>query len=387
MMIKDSNMKQYECFLIALRHFIKEEKAKKKGFTQKKMARALKTTPEHLSAILSDNIDRNAGPDLQEDIAKYFDMSLARMQGLGKGFSEGHMPVPADEESATKEVIGGGKGFTERRQMMMVPPRPAPMGLSSESELLASLAQTFANHRQCLSEAEKWRAIIESLGEPVVVINRAMNVEFQNLAHQSLTGGNFLGKNCTTSFEGSGLCSCDDKCPAKKAFDDGFVHRDFMPMGDKTVSVTASPIRDASGIITSVVVIVKDVTERQRIIDEMTELRESHQALFDNLEYPVTVVNKDDLMVYANKMFYTVTGADPTETYNHDTLVILFKKIVKNFDEVYVRVQKVVNKESRREQIPCELLHHDISGVLDIESLFTANGEYIGRISRFRMDM
>ena len=366
-------MISHKYFLAFLRHKIKS------GTKQNVLADAIGVGEGYLSKVKNEK--KNCSQGLREAVAEYFGISFQEMLAMGQRLHEG---IPEDEEPENREAIVPGKGFKERRQMMMAA-QPTPVGLS-ESELLANLAQTFANHRQCLSEVAKWRTIIESLGEPVVVINRAMNVEFQNLAHQSLTGGEYIGKNCTASFESSGLCSCDHKCPVQRAFVDGFVHRDIMPMGDKTVSVTASPIRDGSGIITAVVVIIKDVTERQRIIDELSAVRGSHQALFDNLDYPVAIINKDDVMVYANQMFFTITGADPAATFTHDTLVLLFRKIVKNFDAVYVRVKKVVNKESRREQIPCELLHHDISGVLDIESLFTIEGEYIGRINRFRIN-
>ncbi len=113
------------------------------------------------------------------------------------------------------------------------------------------------------SQAE---VILASLGDPCTIIGRNFSVLYENEAAKDLWGTN-LGKKCYTAYHDR-PAPCED-CHAEKVFADGQIHKTEQVTRIKEselhLEVTSAPLRDATGTITAVVNITRDVTIRKMV--------------------------------------------------------------------------------------------------------------------------
>jgi two-component system NtrC family sensor kinase len=126
-------------------------------------------------------------------------------------------------------------------------------------------------------ERAKSDAIIAALGDGVSIQDRDFKVIYQNRAHREIVGGDMRGQYCYQAYSGN-LSTCEN-CPVDLAFKTGTVQkkeRSIIVAGQsKHIAITASPLRDAAGTIIAGIEVVRDVTERKVMEDELNRHRES----------------------------------------------------------------------------------------------------------------
>ena len=127
-------------------------------------------------------------------------------------------------------------------------------------------------------EKSKSEAIIAALGDGVTIIDTHFRILYQNLIHKDLLGDH-LGEYCYMAHRKRDR-PCHG-CPVRRSFSDGGIHRAESKIstekGTLFLEQTASPLRDASGKIIAGVEVVRDVTERKKMEEELlrTEKLES----------------------------------------------------------------------------------------------------------------
>lgn len=135
----------------------------------------------------------------------------------------------------------------------------------------------WADHKsklqQALSEIRQERlrseAIIAAIADGISIQDRDFRVLFQNEISKDLIGDH-AGELCYQAYE-KRETPCDG-CPINKAFQDGKVHRTermvMLDDGVHVVELTASPLKDSTGIIIAGIELVRDVTEKKRLQEE-----------------------------------------------------------------------------------------------------------------------
>ncbi len=120
------------------------------------------------------------------------------------------------------------------------------------------------------TERAKSDAVIAAFGDGLSIQDTDFRVLYQNQVALDLVG-NLVGQPCYR-----GIHQRDQPCPGcalARAFADGQIHQmsHSSTRGDRTlhVEITASPIRDAEGHIVAGIEIVRDVTERRRIENDL----------------------------------------------------------------------------------------------------------------------
>jgi len=116
--------------------------------------------------------------------------------------------------------------------------------------------------QQLYNEREKFRTVVESMGEAVTVKDLDFRILYQNRAMTEMLG-DWTGSACYEIFGRSEPCQ---DCATIKAIKDGLNHttcRSYQ-RGDKTLHIesNASLLRDSRGIVTGTVEIIRDVSER-----------------------------------------------------------------------------------------------------------------------------
>ncbi|OQX20230.1 MAG: hypothetical protein BWK76_01970 [Desulfobulbaceae bacterium A2] len=136
---------------------------------------------------------------------------------------------------------------------------------------------TELDQRLAMAENEKARSqsIIAALGDGICIVDSEFRIMLQNDQHRSVLGDH-LGKFCYQAYAMESTI-CQD-CPVVKAFADGGIHRceRMLPGrgGEMAVEVIASPLRDARGTIIAGIEVMRDITERQRLEQEVFKGRQ-----------------------------------------------------------------------------------------------------------------
>jgi PAS domain S-box-containing protein len=125
-------------------------------------------------------------------------------------------------------------------------------------------------------EKEKADAIMDSIMDPLVVIDRDYRIVKANLAARVNAGRDIGGESCHEGLHGHGqkCFMVGEECPVKVVFDTGKsfkVIHEHKGMGGKKVfhEVVAYPVEDRYGEVKYAVETMRDVTDRKRFEDEI----------------------------------------------------------------------------------------------------------------------
>ncbi len=137
-------------------------------------------------------------------------------------------------------------------------------------------------------ERAKSDAIIASLGNGVSIQARDFKVIFQNDIHKGMIGEH-LGEFCFKAYEGrDAVC---DGCPVEETFKDGEIHtviRSLEMDGEvRYFEITASPIKDSGGNISAGIEVVREITERKHMEDELKQALDEKDLLMKEVHHRV----------------------------------------------------------------------------------------------------
>ncbi len=123
-----------------------------------------------------------------------------------------------------------------------------------------------------IAEAEhsKLEAILAGIGDGISIQDRNLKVLYQNEIHKKMAGDH-VGEFCYQAYERrSEPCNA---CPIIASFHDGRIHKaERSAPSDKGtlhVEITASPLVSQSGEITAGIEVVRDITNRKRMTEEI----------------------------------------------------------------------------------------------------------------------
>jgi signal transduction histidine kinase/ActR/RegA family two-component response regulator len=135
--------------------------------------------------------------------------------------------------------------------------------VAAEAALRSALEKTEAEH-------SKLEAILAAIGDGISIQDRSFKVLYQNKVHMEMVGDH-VGKFCYESFE-QRTEACPG-CPVEASFRDSRVHKAerSTARGDDTiyVEITASPIINQKGEVYAGIEVVRDVTNRKRMTEEI----------------------------------------------------------------------------------------------------------------------
>ena len=125
-------------------------------------------------------------------------------------------------------------------------------------------ADARSNRQQLEDEREKFRAVVDCLGEAITIKDLDYRIQYQNRAMTNMYGDR-IGSACYSVF---GLESPCQECPTLKTLKDGKPHsscRNYQLDGaSHYIESTASLLRNSRGTITGTVEIIRDIGERAR---------------------------------------------------------------------------------------------------------------------------
>ncbi|MEW6116569.1 MAG: PAS domain S-box protein [Nitrospirota bacterium] len=172
--------------------------------------------------------------------------------------------------------------------------------------------------RTALAVAEEERARLEtvlgSIGTGITIIDAHFKILSQNQFHKDLMGSH-VGEHCYKAYQQRDNI-CED-CQAVKTFADGNVRtvvKQYRAGNEiRYNEVTASPLRDAGGNIVAVIEIVKDITERKRLEEDLKREKKFTESALSILQDLFYVVDQKGRFLLWNKRVNEVTGYSDEE--------------------------------------------------------------------------
>ena len=344
----------YTCFMESLKN-----RMAMAGVTQVDLARSVETSKTHFNTVYKGR--KRAGAKLQKRLASYFGTSLEAM--VQEGYNLLHEEQPAREGDAPDRPV------TVQRQVEPSPPDQESGSLTDVALHLATGVKKMQDH------LAKWQSTIEAIGDGVVVISaKTQKIEYHNQAHQDLFGGNSIGMKCSDvagcPFKGEG--------PSSRAMKTGRVVRDRISHNGKTISIVASPIRDASGRIVRVVTTSRDVTDQQQNLENIVTAEERLMGVISMLGLPVLIFDEKNRLVYSNEVVRELINATDQDLVDLETLTECLRSQMKDFDRLELWLRKTATS---RELLQINVEYNNgRQSVWTSKPIFSPTGRFLGRI-------
>ena len=120
-------------------------------------------------------------------------------------------------------------------------------------------------------EKLKFETIIAALGEGISIQAPDYRVLYQNQVHKEFVGGDKKGQYCYRAYQGKeNLCA---GCHLELAFRDGKIHKKEQTretgQGTLYYEIIASPLKDAEGTVIAGIEVVRDITDRKKIEEQL----------------------------------------------------------------------------------------------------------------------
>jgi PAS domain S-box-containing protein len=168
--------------------------------------------------------------------------------------------------------------------------------------------------RAALKTAEderlKSKSIIESIGEPLGIIDTDFRFVYQNKVHRD-SFGEHLGKLCYKAIKDRDeIC---EGCQLAECFRDGNIHTKerVVPRGEGPPLYavnTASPLRDSSGKIVAGIELIRDITEWRLAENALRESEEKLNAMLQSISDHISMLDKDLNIIWANETAKRIFG-------------------------------------------------------------------------------
>jgi PAS domain S-box-containing protein len=190
-----------------------------------------------------------------------------------------------------------------------------PISIVSDSfaQVLGHLKET---NEQLKIAHDEITAIFDSAGMGILVVDKDLVV----LASNRLIGEQFGVDRASKS---SILCHelicrtvSNPDCPALRSIHTGASARCEMDLNGRHFEVVATPIQDKEGVISRVVLIYMDMTERIRSQESLRKSEERYRDLFENSTDLIQVLGADGAIQYVNRAWMDTLGYRPEDLVN-----------------------------------------------------------------------
>jgi len=157
-------------------------------------------------------------------------------------------------------------------------------------------------------ERAKARAIIDSIGDGISVQDSDFRVLYQNRAHLKMIGGEHTGEYCYEKYSQTNkVCK---GCPVERSFQDGKSHTFIKSVqrdwGMMHIEIKASPVTSSTGEIVAGIEVVRDITERRQMEEELLRHLAAMEASLDGM----AITDRKGTYLYLNDAHAKIYGYD-----------------------------------------------------------------------------
>ena len=152
--------------------------------------------------------------------------------------------------------------------------------------------------------------IINAIGDGITIVDRKYRILYENKVHRNMFGY-LVGEYCYKAYQSrDSVC---DGCPVALTFENGEIHTVSRQLqndkGTKYLEVTASPLKNSEGKIIAGIEVVRDITERKLLEEDIRESEEKYQSLYqefrgilDAIPDALVLLSRDLKIVWSNEV-------------------------------------------------------------------------------------
>jgi PAS domain S-box-containing protein len=292
---------------------------------RKKAEEALRESEEHcsrLSAAAFEGIginDQGKITDANDQLAKMLGYEQGEL--IGKAVLEFVAPESRDlvMENMRKEYEGPYEHLAIRKDGSVFPVEIRARLIHYKGHTARVCAIRDITERKKKEDAleeseERLRGIIDSSSDFIFLLDRDSKLLSINKARANVRGKSpqeLIGKSAFERFPETAAAQFSEN--VKNVFDTGksmYLDEKMFVNGRELYNSTSlNPVRDSRGRVTAVAGIVRDITERKKIEEELRESEEKFRDLYEGIQDPISIfVGREGHLINYNKAFKRLFG-------------------------------------------------------------------------------
>jgi PAS domain S-box-containing protein len=191
---------------------------------------------------------------------------------------------------------------------------------------------------------DQWQTTFDSINDAIWLLDKEHNILRSNKKADTLFGSGNIGKKCYNIIHGK---DCPIKgCPVQLAFKQKCHKTLEFQIGDKWYDISADPILDANGNVTSAVHIVRDITTQKKTEDDLRESEKTLNTIIEHIPFAVFVHNLDGEFIKVNSFASKYTGYSKAELLKMDVADIDKESLSRNDREkIWVQLNQSGEKQ------------------------------------------
>jgi PAS domain S-box-containing protein len=149
-------------------------------------------------------------------------------------------------------------------------------------------------------EKARTEAVLGAIGDGISIQSTDFRVLYQNQAHKTMVGEH-LGEYCFQAY--SKLDEVCPGCPVTLSFQDGQSHsqeKNLTGSEDRSIEITASPLKDSSGQMIAGIELVRDITDRKRAEILLRESEKTLHTIADTAKDAIIMIDDEGKIVFWN---------------------------------------------------------------------------------------
>ena len=191
------------------------------------------------------------------------------------------------------------------------------------SELTGEITIRKVTESSLRSSKAKLSAMLGSLGDHIIMINREHEIVWANDTAWGLGSAKIIGKKCSEIVRCNDGLHASAMCPAAKAFADGHTHEAEIRITDDAgtarvfLCMANVALKDETGRAITVLEIFRDITERRDAEAELQNLHHRYQRLLEAAGDGIYGVDLSGAATFANPKALELTGFSEEEIIGH----------------------------------------------------------------------
>ena len=157
-------------------------------------------------------------------------------------------------------------------------------------------------------EKARTEAVLGAIGDGISIQSTDFRILYQNQAHKAMVGEH-QGEYCYQAY--SKLDEVCPGCPVNLSFQDGQSHsqeKNLTGSEDRSIEITASPLKDVSGQMIAGIELVRDITDRKRAEMLLRESEKTLHTIADTAKDAIIMMDDEGKIVFWNPAAEQIFG-------------------------------------------------------------------------------
>jgi PAS domain S-box-containing protein len=158
------------------------------------------------------------------------------------------------------------------------------------------------------------QGVVGAIGDGISIQDMEYKIIYQNEKHKDFVGDH-VGELCYKEYENQEQ-KCEG-CPVAESFKDGKVHTTERIVakegGDLYFDITASPIKNSQGEIVAGIEVVRNISERRKIENELKKSEEKFRTIVTKSQAIIFMIDKEGRFLLSEGRMLSLLGLKPGE--------------------------------------------------------------------------